>query len=162
MGDDMTEREDGAYFGILLHQIIDAHREAERNRRLWLRIWAIMAASMMVLIGAGWYSVAQAQTAATAYEGDGIAWDYPSGVANHAGFRLTIDGVAGNTQIAKDARQIRLADTTLKGQPLGKTYTIKLIATATAPAINSAPAALTIDYQARPKLSPPTNQRVVP
>ena len=149
-------------FGNLLFTIIDAHREAERNRRLWLRIWSIMALSVAVLIGAGWYSVAQAQTAAVpAYEGGGLAWDYPANVSNHAGFRLTIDGVAGNTQIAKDARQIRLADTALKGQPVGKTYTIKLVATATAPAVNSAPSVLTINYQARPQLAPPTNTRTI-
>lgn len=157
-GDNMTEN---AFDGLLC-TIITQHREAERNRRLWLRIWAIMALSIAVLIGAGWYSVAQAQAAATAYEGDGIAWDYPTGVVNHAGFRLTIDGVTGNTQIAKDARQLRLADTVLKGQPVGKTYTIRLVATATAPAVNSAPAVLAINYQARPQLAPPTKVRAVP
>ena len=51
----MIEREDGAYFGILLHQIIDAHREAERNRKLWARIWMILSATIgLFLLGAQW------------------------------------------------------------------------------------------------------------
>lgn len=159
----MIEREDGAYFGILLHQIIDAHREAaECSRKLWNRIWLILAITIAVIAFSGWYGVAQAQTASVpAYEGGGLAWDYPAAVEHHSGFRLVIQGVPGNTQIGKDVRQIRLADTTLKDQPLGRAYTLSLIATAAAPAVNSAPATITIDYQARPRLIAPTNTRTI-
>ncbi len=72
----MTEREDGAYFGILLFQIIDAHREAaECNRRQWARIWIVLWVSIGVLAFGAWYSVAQAQSV-PAYEGCTLAWDY--------------------------------------------------------------------------------------
>lgn len=105
--------------------------------------------------------IAPAALAVPAYEGGGFAWDYPTAVENHSGFRLTIDGVAGGTNIGKDARQIAFADTILKAQPLGKTYVIKLIATASSPAINSAPATITIEYAARPRLISPTNVRTI-
>ena len=153
----MTE---DAFNGVLT-MIIDAHREADRNRRLWARIWVILALSITVLVGAGWYSLAQAQTAVPAYEGGALAWDYPANVPNHAGFLLTVDGVTGNTQIGKDVRQILLSNTTLKAQPFGKTYTLKLVAVAASPAVNSVPATIMIDYQARPRLAPPTNTRTI-
>ncbi|NJL72301.1 MAG: hypothetical protein HC888_12340 [Candidatus Competibacteraceae bacterium] len=141
--------------------IIDTHREAKRTRRLWRRIWAILALTIGVVAVGAWHSTAQAQTAVPAYEGAALAWDYPTNVPHHSGFRLTIQGVAGNTQIGKDVRQIPLANTTLKDQPLGKTYTLNLIAVATSPGINSAPATITIAYQARPNLVPPTNVRTI-
>ena len=36
-------------FEGLLTTIIDTHREAERNRRLWARIWVILALSIGAL-----------------------------------------------------------------------------------------------------------------
>lgn len=104
--------------------------------------------------------VVSAQAVAPAYEGGAFAWDYPANAANHAGFRLTIDGVTGNTPIGKDIRQIKFADTILAGKPFGP-YTVKLIATAVAPAANSPPATAKIEYQARPQLQPPTNTRTI-
>jgi hypothetical protein len=101
-----------------------------------------------------------AQTVVPAYEGGAFAWDYPADAANHAGFRLNIDGITGSTQIAKDLRQIKLTDTLLSGKPFGP-YTVRLVATATAPATNSTAAVLKIDYQARPSLITPTNTRVI-
>lgn len=116
----------------------------------------IWGAVLALAVGGG----AAAQTAVPAYEGGALAWDYPSGAANHAGFVLVFDGVAGNTQIAKDVRRIPLSETTLKGQPF-KQYTARLVATATAPATNSAPATLLIDYQARLALVPPTGMKMI-
>jgi hypothetical protein len=124
-------------------------------------------AGMLALIVGGtlgllWLNSAYAQTAPVpGYEGGGFAWDYPVDEPYHAGFTLTIDGVVGSTQIGKAVRQILFADTALKGQPLGKTYTAKLIATATSPAKNSAPAIVTFEYLARPQLRTPTNTRTI-
>ena len=103
-------------------------------------------------------SVASAQTLVPAYEGCAIAWDYPAATAHHKGFALSLDGVAGLMQIGKDLRQIPCADTPLKGKPFG-TYTLKLVATANAPALDSPAAVLRIDYQARPTLVAPTHIR---
>lgn len=113
-----------------------------------------------VVLGLALAGIASAQTAVPAYEGGGLAWDYPSGAANHGGFRLTFDGVAGNTQIGKDVRSILFSATTLKGQPF-KQYTARLVATATAPGTNSAAAVLVFDYQARPQLVPPTGFKTI-
>ena len=42
-------------FNGVLTMIIDAHREAERNRRLWVRIWVILSATIgLFLLGAQW------------------------------------------------------------------------------------------------------------
>jgi hypothetical protein len=106
-----------------------------------------------------WASKAAAQTV-PAYEGGGFAWDYPAAVPNHGGFALTVEGIAGSTAIAKDARQIKIVDTVLAGKPFGA-YTVRLIATAISPAKDSAPAVRAIDYKARPQLAPPTNTRTI-
>jgi hypothetical protein len=37
-------------FGMLLTTIIDSHREAERTRRLWARIWWILGVSIGVFV----------------------------------------------------------------------------------------------------------------
>jgi hypothetical protein len=147
-------------FEGLLSMIINTHREAERTRRLWRRIWIILGVTTAAYALGAWHGTVQAQTV-PAYEGAALAWDYPADVQHHSGFRLTVQGIPGNTQLAKEVRQIPLADTVLKGQPLGKTYTINLIATAASPGINSAPATLTIDYQPRPRLISPTNVRTI-
>ena len=43
-----------AFDGVLM-TIIDTHREAERNRRLWARIWVILSATIgLFLLGAQW------------------------------------------------------------------------------------------------------------
>ena len=49
----MTE---DAFNGVLT-MIIDTHREAKRNRRLWARIWVILAASIGVLAAGGWWAL---------------------------------------------------------------------------------------------------------
>jgi hypothetical protein len=128
------------------------------DRLYILGMIALVCAGMTGLL---WMSKALAQTASVpAYEGAAFAWDYPSNTPNHTGFRLTVDGITGNTQIGKDVRQIPLADTVLKGKPFGA-YTVKLIAVAISPAVNSAPAVLAIDYLARPTLPMPTKIRTI-
>jgi hypothetical protein len=91
-----------------------------------------------------------------AYEGSTIAWNYPSDTPNHRGFRLSIDTISGNTQFAKDVRSTTLDNTVINGLPFG-IYTMRLIATANSPALNSAPAVIKIDYQPRPVLPTPSN-----
>jgi hypothetical protein len=114
--------------------------------------------SATLALGALAAPAASAQTLVPAYEGCAIAWDYPAATAHHKGFALSLDGVTGRTEIGKDLRQIPCADTPLKGKPFG-TYTLKLVATANSPALESSAAVLRIDYQARPTLVAPTNIR---
>lgn len=101
-----------------------------------------------------------AALAVPAYEGGSFAWTYPTTAANLASFRITIDGVAGSTTVGKDLREIKFDATTLKGKPFA-TYTAKLVAVATPPAVDSAPVSMIIEYQARPQLVPPTGFKVI-
>jgi hypothetical protein len=104
-------------------------------------------------------SKALAQTASVpAYEDCALAWDYPEGVEHHRGFALAIEGVAGNTQIAADARSIACSAI---GLTAFGPYTLRLRATASSPARNSEPAVIAIDYLARPVLPMPTKIRTI-
>lgn len=123
-----------------------------------MRLTLLSATRALGALGALAAPVASAQTLVPAYEGCAIAWDYPAATANHKGFALSLDGVTGRVQIGKDLRQIPCADTPLKGKPFGP-YTVRLVATAASPALDSAAAVLRIDYQARPTLVAPTTIR---
>ena len=149
-------REDGAYFGILLHQIIDTHREAERNRKLWARIWAILALSITVLVGAGWYSLAHAEPV-PAYEGCTLAWDYPEAQASLVqSFGIHIDNRTPSIPLGGSARSIPCADL---GLTLGQTHLIKVRAWNRQ--LGHSPfAEITVKYQSRPEMVAPTNIRV--
>ena len=46
----MIEREDGAYFGILLHQIIDTHREAAIRRRKWRHAFTVVVFVLTLVV----------------------------------------------------------------------------------------------------------------
>jgi hypothetical protein len=124
--------------------------------RLYIAGMIVMTCALM--LGLLWLNSAMAQTASVpAYEGCTLAWDYPADVEHHRGFALAIEGVAGNTQIAKDARSIACSAI---GLTAFGPYTLRLRATATSPARNSAPVVIAIEYQPRPQLQPPTNIRV--
>jgi len=101
-----------------------------------------------------------AALAVPGYEGSSFAWDYATGVANHTGFKLTVNGVTGSTTFGKDVRQVKLSDTVLSGKPFA-TYTLRLVATAAPPAVDSLPATLVVEYQARPQLIAPTGLKII-
>lgn len=98
----------------LLMTFIDAHREAERTRKLWARIWVILGVTIGAYALGGWYSVAHAQTA-PAYPGCRLAWDYTWTVPGD-GFPVQVDG-KWVAKIPQDAREVTCAQLKLTDGP---------------------------------------------
>ena len=143
-------------FNGVLTMIIDTHREAERNRKLWARIWAILALSITVLVGAGWYSLAHAEPV-PAYEGCTLAWDYDESVAHLVeSFFFNVDTRPGHTQVGGQARSIPCATLNLT---LGNIHLLKV--RAHSKSLGYSPfAEITVAYQPKPAMVAPTNIRI--
>ena len=95
-----------AFEGLLL-TIIDTHREAERNRKLWARIWAVLALSIGVFALGGWHRLANAEPV-KAYPGSKLLWDYEWTVPG-GGFPIQVNG-SWVVRAAMDVREIPLSE----------------------------------------------------
>jgi len=150
----MTDRSESGFSGIL-DTIIDTHREAERTRKLWARIWAVLALSIAVLSWSAWYSVAHAEPV-PAYQGCTLAWDYPDDAqAQIGGFGVFV----GDRRAAAAKPEARSVPCDDLGLTFGETVLLKVRAWGLNGG-HSEWATLEATYLPTPVVAPPTRVRL--